>query len=129
LLFQVITLLAVLFSNVMFRARTVPDALTIWRNMIGLHLGAPGAGFHAPPLLLITLAVSAGIVFLAPNTQQIMRRFGPAQNWNEWKDVAPPILSWTWKPSALGLLFGGITLFLGVIFIERGQGVFLYFNF
>ena len=129
LLFQAITLLAVLFSNVMFRARALPDALTIWCNMVGLHAGPQATGLHVAPWLLPALAVSAGIVFLAPNTQQIMRRFGPAQNWDEWKSVAPPILSWSWKPSAAGLLFAGLTLFLGVIFIERGQGVFLYFNF
>ena len=27
------------------------------------------------------------------------------------------------------ILFAGIALFLGVIFIQRGQAVFLYFNF
>jgi alginate O-acetyltransferase complex protein AlgI len=58
-----------------------------------------------------------------------MRRFNPAYNWKDWKDVAKAPLDWTWKPSTLGLLFVGLTLFLGVIFIQRGQAVFLYFNF
>ncbi len=73
--------------------------------------------------------LSFAIVFLAPNTQQIMRRFNPAYNWKDWKDVAKAPLDWTWKPSTTGLLFAGLTLFLGVIFIQRGQAVFLYFNF
>jgi hypothetical protein len=97
--------------------------------MLGLMDGSSTQNSATSPVLWLTLAVSASIVFLAPNTQQIMRRFAPAQNWNEWKAVAPPLVSWTWKPSPLGLLFAGATLFLGVIFIERGQGVFLYFNF
>ena len=39
------------------------------------------------------------------------------------------MLSWTWTPNWAGLLFAGVTLFLGVMFIQRGQAVFLYFNF
>jgi D-alanyl-lipoteichoic acid acyltransferase DltB (MBOAT superfamily) len=129
LLYQAITLLAVLFSNVMFRARTVSDAVTLWGSMLNLTEGTSPQNIVVSPVLLAMLVISASIVFLAPNTQQIMRRFGPAQNWREWKDVAPPTLSWTWKPSPIGVLLAGTTLFLGVIFIERGPGVFLYFNF
>jgi len=29
----------------------------------------------------------------------------------------------------LAFIFAGVTLFLGVAFIERGESVFLYFNF
>jgi hypothetical protein len=38
-------------------------------------------------------------------------------------------IQWTWKPNAAGLLFAGVTLFLGIVFIQRGKAIFLYFNF
>ncbi len=66
---------------------------------------------------------------MAPNTQQIMGRFDPAWNWRDWRDVGRAPLSWTWKPNAAGLLFAGGVLFIAIMFIQRGQAVFLYFNF
>ena len=79
--------------------------------------------------LVAVLAVAGGLVFLMPNSQQIMGRFDPALNWREWRGVARPPIRWSWSPSPIGLIFAGLTLFLGVAFIERGQSVFLYFNF
>ena len=127
---RVLTLLAVVFANVMFRAATVRDAISVWSSMIGLD-GAvrPPAGPGFDWALGATLLVSALLVFLTPNSQQIMGRFDPAHNWREWRNVARPPLNWTWKPNAAGLIFAGVALFMGVIFIERGRAVFLYFNF
>jgi D-alanyl-lipoteichoic acid acyltransferase DltB (MBOAT superfamily) len=127
---HVITLIAVIYANVMFRAASVEDAVSVWEGMSGLsglHLSDPIPGFGWG--LIATLALSIAIVFLAPNTQQIMGRFDPAYNWDEWKDAAPAPIRWIWKPSTAGLVFAGVTLFLGVMFIQRGQAVFLYFNF
>jgi D-alanyl-lipoteichoic acid acyltransferase DltB (MBOAT superfamily) len=126
---HLLTLAAVMFANVVFRAKTVADAVGIWSGMVGLHGVHPGPvpGYNEPLLALI--AVGFLIVFLMPNTQQIMGRFDPAYNWETWRKVGLAPLRWTWKPDLSGLLFAGVTLFLGVIFIERGRAVFLYFNF
>lgn len=130
LLGHVITLLCVIYANVMFRAHTVEDAVSIWRGMTALN-GLDLA--HAPQLLGwgLTASVVVGlfIVFMAPNTQQIMGRFDPAWNWRDWRGVARAPLAWTWKPNTAGLMFAGTVLFLGVMFIQRGKAVFLYFNF
>jgi D-alanyl-lipoteichoic acid acyltransferase DltB (MBOAT superfamily) len=123
------TLIAVIFANVVFRSASVSDAARMWSGMTGLEGLGSGA---APPLdwgLGAALAVSALLVFLAPNSQQILGRFDPAHNWAEWRDVARPPLRWTWRPDAFGLGFAGLTLFLAVMFIQRGQAIFLYFNF
>ncbi|HWE99402.1 MAG TPA: MBOAT family O-acyltransferase [Caulobacteraceae bacterium] len=125
-----LTLLAVLLANVMFRARTLGDALHIWRAMVGAvaGVGAPvAAAMHLGTALL--LVASGLLIFLAPNTQQILGRFDPAYNWSEWRSANPAPLPWTWKPNAAGLAFAGLVLFLGVVFIQRGQAVFIYFNF
>ncbi|MHB8528243.1 MAG: MBOAT family O-acyltransferase [Caulobacteraceae bacterium] len=125
---HVLTVIAVAFANVMFRAKTVGAAIPVWAGMTGFG-GAAGASYAPSVGLLLMLLLSAAIVFLAPNTQQIMGRFDPAQNWGEWRETARAPLAWTWKPSLAGLLFAGLVLFLGLMFIQAGQAVFLYFQF
>jgi alginate O-acetyltransferase complex protein AlgI len=121
------TLVAILFANVVFRSRSVASALSIWLGMVGHG----GLNTRAVPGwdLVAALAICVGIVALFPNTQQIMGRFEPAYNWREWRSVAEPAIAWTWRPSTIGLLLAGGTLFLGIMFIQRGQAIFLYFNF
>ena len=129
-LYHLITLIAIGYSNVMFRAATVTDALSVWRGSIGLN-GAydPNMNLQQGVELGVVILLGVAIVAFMPNTQQIMRRFAPAYNAAEWVDVAPAMLSWTWTPNWAGLLFAGLTFFLGVMFIQRGQAIFLYFNF
>jgi alginate O-acetyltransferase complex protein AlgI len=125
-----LTLLAVIFANVMFRAPTVHDAATIWSSMTGFR--GVGKVFGDNSLdwgIGISLVVSILLIFPAPNSQQIMGRFDPAYNWQEWRNVAKAPLSWTWRPSPAGILFAATALFLGIAFIQRGRAVFLYFNF
>ena len=125
---HVLTLVAIAFANVLFRAHSVGEAFSVWAGMGGLgggDFGAPGLGWG----LLATLALCVVIVFFLPNTQQIMGRFDPAHNWSEWREVAQPPIRWTWRPSMIGLVFAGVVLFVGVMFIQRGQAIFLYFNF
>jgi alginate O-acetyltransferase complex protein AlgI len=126
--YHALTLAAVAFANVLFRAHTFGQAVSVWSGMVSVNLedlAAPRLGWG----LTATLVLSMILVFLMPNTQQIMGRFDPAYNWDDWRDVARAPVSWTWKPSLPGLFFAGAVLFLGVMFIQRGQAVFLYFNF
>ncbi|MFZ4746168.1 MAG: MBOAT family O-acyltransferase [Sphingomonas sp.] len=128
--YHLITLLAVVLGNVMFRAASVGEATSIWGAMAGLAgitSGQPVPGLG--PELLATISFAALIVAVAPNTQQIMARFEPAFNWREWANVAPSRLNWVWVPSTTGIILAGLALFIGIEFIQRGQAVFLYFNF
>ncbi len=125
---QAVTLVAILLGNVMFRAKTVGAAVSVWSGMAGLRgvFGETGAvGWD----VAATVVICAAIVAFFPNTQQIMSRFDPAYNWKEWSDVARPAIWFTWRPNTLGLVAVGVALFLGVMFIQRGQAIFLYFNF
>jgi D-alanyl-lipoteichoic acid acyltransferase DltB (MBOAT superfamily) len=125
-----LTLVAVLFANVLFRSRTVGEAAALWRAMVGVGSGSgPAAQVPWGWPLALTVGASAMIIMLAPNTQQIMGRYDPAYNWNEWKNVAAPPIRWTWRPSALGVAFAGAAFFFGVMFIQRGAPTFIYFNF
>ena len=123
-----LTLTAVIYANVMFRAKTVAAAVSVWMGMTGFRGTSDGLSFVTLDLAT-TLLICVAMVALFPNTQQIMSRFDPAYNWREWRDVAPPLISWTWRPNAIGLLLAGVVLFFGVMFIQRGQAIFLYFNF
>ncbi len=127
--YHALTLVAVLAANVMFRSTTVADGLQVWRGMIGL--GGLGRALPAGVDwgLGAVLVVGLALVFLFPNTQQIMGRFQPASNWAEWRDVGRSAIPWSWKPSPAGLAFAAAALFLGVMFIQSGRAVFLYFNF
>ena len=97
--------------------------------MSGLAPGDMGPAEGLTSGLAALLALGVAIIFLMPNSQQIMGRFDPAWNWREWRDTARPPISWTWKPNAAGILFAGGVLFLGVCCIQRGAATFLYFNF
>jgi alginate O-acetyltransferase complex protein AlgI len=127
--YHLLTLLAVIYGNVLFKAANVSDAASIWSGMTGLQgltrAGVPGLDGG----LAAALVVSVALVFLAPNTQQILGQFDPAYNWSEWRKVARAPLPWTWKPNLAGLTFAAGALFMGIMFIQRGRAVFLYFNF
>jgi len=124
-----LTVVAVIFSQVMFRSHSVSVATFIWRSMVGLGGLTSNAIDTYSRSFIATLVMAAGLVFLMPNSQQIMGRFDPALNWREWRHTAPAPFSWTWKPNLPGLMFAGLVLFLGIAFVQRGRAVFLYFNF
>jgi alginate O-acetyltransferase complex protein AlgI len=127
--FHGLTLLAIIFANVMFRARSPALAVDIWTGMTGLTAGGPTDAASFSVGLGLCLLLSAALVFLTPNTQQIMGRFDPALNWKEWRDIARAPLAWTWRPSPAGVTFAAAALFMGVMFIQKGRAVFIYFNF
>jgi len=126
--YHVVTLICVAFANVVFRATGLADAGAIIGAMSGLE-GMAKTGY-APPVSLIALVTATRIVVaLLPNTQQIMVAYRPAVNYAEWADVNRSPLIWRWRRTAGGMVFGGLMLILVVMFIQRGQAVFLYFNF
>ena len=134
-LYHALTLTAVVFANVMFRAESPGDALTIWAGMLSLSelgslpsiLPASRGEIFSEPLLFLLAA--GALIFLFPNTQQIMSRYRPILHWARWRDVAPARVRLTWRPTLPWAIWTGFALFLAVAFILRGQSEFIYFNF
>ncbi len=129
--YHVLTLTCVLVGNMFFRAVTLGDGLAIFSAMFGLNGFGHAAMFdeYAAPMLFALLVIAAAIVAFLPNTQQIMSRFRPAVNWATWRNEAPALVRWQWKPNALGIIYIGFLLAVALVIIERGEAVFLYFNF
>jgi len=128
---NVLTLIAVLFANVMFRAANVPTALEMFRSMLGFGAGHVAAAVPALGALPNALAVLVGfaIVLIFPNTQQILQRYSPVFEWEKWRQVALPAISWRWRLTPLPALATGVIFCLGVVFIMRGEARFIYFKF
>ncbi len=129
--YHLLTLFALGFTNVMFYAQSIGDAWIISKGMLGLSGGIASVTEHdaLPPELAAMLVATALVVALFPNAQQIMAKFRPAVNAAEWSGVNHPLLTWRWRPTLPGVAFTGLALFFGIMFIQRGQAVFLYFNF
>ncbi|MFQ3594641.1 MAG: MBOAT family O-acyltransferase [Sphingomonadaceae bacterium] len=132
--YHALTVAAVVFSNVMFRAETVGDAVTIWRAMVSPSAQAlaafwpdvPGDVFAKPTALFLAAVV---LITFFPNTQQLMRRYGPALDFARWAAVGRPAISLVFRPTPAWAVAIGLILFLGLAFILRGATEFIYFNF
>jgi alginate O-acetyltransferase complex protein AlgI len=128
-LYTFLTVLAFILAEVPFRAFDVPTAMRMFAGMIGLH----GAGAAAlTPAGAINLLIIVGlflIIYLLPNSEQLMTRFRPALEWDKWGKVDPARLAIRFDFSAAWLVYAAIALFLGMAFIARGGQTFIYFNF
>jgi alginate O-acetyltransferase complex protein AlgI len=150
-----VTLIAVIVAFVIFRAPTLAVAVRIYRGMVGLPQGslAPtgpvtsiarlGGGLGGNPNALAPgqaiewLAVALAVLWLLPNTQQIMARFRPAFNY----DIASPrrrlpllarvagLGPWLyWRPAAAGAVVTGVLAALAFLSLQH-VSEFLYFEF
>lgn len=107
--------------------------------MVAMFSAASGLGglLHIPadwPLgvgaaLASTLA-AYGIIFLLPNSHEIMGRFKPVLDWREdWSKRGPSPVQAHWRMSSAWAFLTGLALFLGIAFMMRGTTEFIYFNF
>ena len=112
------TLLAVVFAWVPFRAESFQSTLNLWRGMTGFE--GPGAQAISNPLSAAAwISTLSAIALAAPNTQEIF-----ALDWR-----AGTASSIRWQPStAWALITGGL---FGVAIAEMlsNSTTFLYFRF
>jgi alginate O-acetyltransferase complex protein AlgI len=125
-----LTIICVVLANVMFRSDQVVTAGVIYKSLLGLA-DPGGAATNGMDTLQasVFLLLACLVISIMPNTQQIMRFYAPAVNWREWRHVAPSLVTYRWRPNTFGILAAGTVLFFGLVFIQRGETVFLYFNF
>jgi len=133
--YGLLTLLAFVAAGVPFRSETIGDAMRIFAGMIGLHgigLAQSWSAWFSPSgncWMLPMLVLGLLIVYLLPNTEQIMSRIYPALEWEKWRTVDPAPLRFNFRFTAAGVAFASLALFLGFAFISRGSAKFIYFKF
>ncbi len=116
------TYLSVLVASVFFRAPTVASALDVLTGMAGLHgiQTFPAFGLLHNAFLLVL----AGVVWLLPNTQQIMHRYHPVL-----EDVqAPHPRLLAFGSDLRSALAVGVAAAVGLLALG-GTTEFLYFQF
>jgi len=133
--YGLLTLLAFASAAVPFRSETIKDTFRIFGGMAGLHglgLTHNWSDFWAPNgngVLLLMIIVGLLIVYLLPNTEQIMGKVHPALEWEKWRVVDPARLRFTFPFTPAGIALASLALFLGFAFISRGNTNFIYFKF
>jgi len=142
-----LTFLAVLVGWVFFRAQTLQGGQAIVQAMLGLNgVSLPEAvALRAGPLAqwlatagvvftpgggrefllnYLWVATLLALVFLAPNTQEIMQRFKPALNHRP----GPTLSRLAWAPQRRWVLAMAVVLACGLLSLTR-PSEFLYFQF
>lgn len=146
-----VTFLAVVAGWVIFRADSLSTAASIFRGMAGFNgfalpdhwlakWGALGSWLATQGVMFSDARglVTAGLVYwivalllvvwLAPNTQQIMRKANPVlQSFNERADDQPR-QGWCWRPAPwVAVPLAGLALLVVVNLHKKSE--FLYFQF
>jgi alginate O-acetyltransferase complex protein AlgI len=135
-----LTMLAVVAAWVPFRAETIKGAGNLLAGMVGLHGSSfldavlvPEGMFHNrvfpnPRYGIIWLLGLGLIAVLAPNIQQVLRRYRPA--FETYKGELPSLrYEWMeWRPTILWALFTS-TIFISAILGLNTVSEFLYFQF
>ena len=113
-----ITFIAVVFAWVFFRAKNLDSALVMVRAMMGMSgIGEFNRGaFNWIWILLL-------VVWLAPNTQRIMKRFDPALDFMNHAES-----KFAWRPNWLWLTAHVTAALFGLISISK-VSEFIYFQF
>ena len=126
-----LTFAAVVLAQVFFRASGAGSALAMLAGTLGLHHGQAGpanaSAFSPTAAAFGPILFGFGIVWLFPNTQQILSRFKPALEITQ-ADRSEGRLRFLWQPSLTWGLCLGLAFF-AVLVKMQNPTTFLYFQF
>ncbi|RZF64129.1 MBOAT family protein [Sphingomonas populi] len=129
-MYRALTLVAFVVAVVAFRAPSLAVVGRMYAAMIGLGGGVAAVAWPAGLAgTLALLAIVYAIVYLAPNTQEIMTRFEPVLEWAKWRKIDTPLLRVEWRLTPAATIASAVLLFLGFALMMRGTTNFIYFNF
>lgn len=112
--------LAALVAFAFFRAPSTGSALHLIAGMAGAH----GVGELVPRITVLQLALLFGIIWFAPNTQQVMTSYEPALG----RSIVNPHGALKWQPASGWAVVAGSLAALGILALG-GTTEFLYFQF
>ena len=114
-----LTFLTVILIFVLFRANGLHDAFSVYAGLLGRH----GHGVAVPPRTLLKFALLLGMVWLMPNTQEILGEPGERAQPN-WSLVKAP----GWQPTFVWWAAAAVTMLIAVG-LSTASTTFLYFQF
>ncbi len=123
------TFAAVVVAQIFFRATGVRSAMALLAGMAGRHRpqDAPLTSYHPAITALLPIVVGFSIVWLFPNTQQILARFKPSLELTP-SDIQEGKLRFFWQPSLAWSTALGLFFFAVLVKMENPTS-FLYFQF
>ncbi|MEL6237257.1 MAG: MBOAT family O-acyltransferase [Pseudomonadota bacterium] len=126
------TLLAFVFAIIPFGSRGFADMSALMTASLGasgwmvMQDGWP----LGPDAALLCVFTAYAIVYILPNSHEIMDRFEPTLGWSEdFSKRAPSPVQLRWDIAPIWGIATGLALFAGIAFIMRGSAEFIYFNF
>jgi D-alanyl-lipoteichoic acid acyltransferase DltB (MBOAT superfamily) len=120
-----LTMLCVVIGQVLFRADSTSGAFQMMASMAARHgFGAHSAGTELK--LVARLIFLFAIIWLLPNTQQVLARYAPADGVRALDDWMGRRLQW--RPNAGWAIVIGGAFLLALIYMEDTSR-FLYFQF
>ena len=69
------------------------------------------------------------IVYLLPNTAQVLDRMDPSLPFVGARDISRGVIPLRWRPGVAWGVAVGVLLFAGLAFVSRGGNSFVYFGF
>jgi hypothetical protein len=119
-----LTMLCVVLAQVLFRANSTAGAFTMFAGMFGLHGWAMPALSPMIPTL-VRLPIRLAIVWLLPNTQQILGRYAQTSSPVRYEGISRWL---SWQPTAAWAIVMTAALLMSLTWIEDTTR-FLYFQF
>lgn len=129
-----LTFLCFAVAIVPFRSADLPTTGRIISAMMYMPVSTPWEEWSVlAPLgawgLFPLIALGIAIIWVMPNTQQIMTRISPVLEWERWQKIDPPTIRIEWRPAIFHTFIAGAVLMFGIICIARGSTQFVYFAF
>ncbi|MBX7483363.1 MBOAT family O-acyltransferase [Qipengyuania qiaonensis] len=118
--------LPLLLSLAMFRSESVSGGFHLFSQMFGTAIDARSLFNMREPVVMLTVAFS--IIYLCPNSVEIMRRYRPAIMTYENKSYGPAFLRGLWRPGWVQASYISILVIASLYYVSR-QPPFLYQGF
>jgi D-alanyl-lipoteichoic acid acyltransferase DltB (MBOAT superfamily) len=117
-----LTFVAVVLGWVVFRADSLSTALALLGAMVGVTTAVPAQELLTPSTWM-WIAAGLGIVWGAPNTQELMADYAPALDAS-----ATQTVRWRWSPTPATALVVLALALVSLVHLSR-ESAFLYFQF
>ena len=118
--------LPLLLSLAMFRSESVAGGFHLYSQMFGTSFDAPSAFNMRFPVMMLAAAFS--IIYLCPNSVELMRRYRPAIMTYDNKSYGPAFLRGLWRPGWVQAIYISILVIASLYYVSR-QPPFLYQGF